>query len=78
MKMYLTHNTEIKTFNDTVHHLELKKDRMESSRPEIEAYMADIGHKRTRVLRVSSRVGRVRERVMHLRNKKPINREKYL
>ena len=43
MKVHLTHSTKIKTFDDVVRHLELEKDRMEVSRPKIEAYMADVG-----------------------------------
>ena len=42
MKAHLTHNIEIKTFGD-VRHLELEKDRIESFRPETEAYVADVG-----------------------------------
>ena len=41
MKVHLTHNTEIKTFDNVIRHLELEKDPMESSRPAIKAYVAD-------------------------------------
>ena len=43
MKVHLIYNTKVKTFDDVVRHLELEKDRMESSRPETEAYVADVG-----------------------------------
>ena len=76
--MYLTHNTLIKTFDNDIRHLKLEENRMESFRPKTEAYVIDTGHKRFRVLSVSSRVGEVKERVMHLRSKRPINREKFL
>ena len=41
--MHLTHNTEIKTFDDTVRYLELEEDKMEFSRPEPKAYVVDVG-----------------------------------
>ena len=43
MKVHLTHNTEIKTFDNVVCHLELEEDWMESSRLKIEAYVTDVG-----------------------------------
>ena len=42
MKVHFTHNTEIKTFDDAIRHLELEKNWMESSRPDTEAYVADV------------------------------------
>ena len=41
--MHLTHNKEIKTFDDVVRHLELEEDKLESSKPELETYVADVG-----------------------------------
>ena len=43
MKVHLTHNTEIKTFDNVVCHLELEEDQMESSKLEKKAYVVDIG-----------------------------------
>ena len=42
IKVHLTYNIEIKTFDDNVHHLELEEDQMESSRLETEAYVANV------------------------------------
>ena len=42
MKVYLTHNTEIKTFDDAIRPLKLKEDKMESFRLELESYVADV------------------------------------
>ena len=39
--VHLTHNIEIKTFDDAIRHLELEEDRMKSSIPETKAYVAD-------------------------------------
>ena len=40
--MHLTHNIEIKIFDDVVRHFALEKDQMESSRPKPKAYVADV------------------------------------
>ena len=44
--MHLTHNTKVKTFDNVIRHVELEEDRMESSRPETEAYVANAGTKK--------------------------------
>ena len=43
IKVHFTHNKEIKTFEDTVRHLELEENRLESSKPEPKTYVADAG-----------------------------------
>ena len=43
MKVHLNHNIEIKTFDDIVCHLELKKDKMKSSKPAPEVNVASVG-----------------------------------
>ncbi|XP_052181953.1 uncharacterized protein LOC127794746 [Diospyros lotus] len=39
IKIYLTHNVNIKTMIDTSHHLELEEDRIEVSKPNGDIYM---------------------------------------
>ena len=43
MKVHLTHNTKIKTFDDIVYDFELEEDWMKSSGPEPKAYVANAG-----------------------------------
>ena len=40
MKMYLTHNENIKTFGDAMRHLELEDDRFMVVKPETDIYYA--------------------------------------
>ena len=39
--MYLTHNENIKTLEDTMRHLELEGDRLMASKTSVNVYMAD-------------------------------------
>ena len=40
MKMYLTHNENIKTLEDAMHHLELEEDRLMASKKSTDVYIA--------------------------------------
>ena len=42
MKVHLTYNTDIKTFDNVVRHFEFEKDWVKSSRLEVEAYVANV------------------------------------
>ena len=68
MQVHLTYNTKIKTFDDIVHHLKLEKDKIKSSRLEPKAYVVNIGAQKNQGSNTSSRVGKVKERVMQPRS----------
>ena len=41
MKMHLTHNENIQTMVDVVHHLKLEEERLEYSKPNTNVYMVE-------------------------------------
>ena len=47
MKMHLTHNENIRTMDDVVRHLELEEERLESSKPNTNVYMAESSSRKS-------------------------------
>ena len=44
--MNMTHNDNIRTFDDIAHHLELEAKRLEAARPNAQAYVTESSSKK--------------------------------